>query len=129
MFTHPATSKNVDSDIIGKQITNAIKVIMEYDKDIKPGDIAIIMKKCNDNTVFHKICENLDKIYMKMGYEEHTHIFETKGDGTHDKIDWANISDENNELLKTIMISIHGDKGMDHKVVIFLGLTEGSLSL
>jgi hypothetical protein len=129
MFTHPATSKNVESDIIGKQITNAIKVIMEYDKDIKPGDIAIIMKKCNGNAVFHKICENLDKLYMKMGYEEHTHIFETKGDGTHDKIDWDNISDENNELLKTIMISIHGDKGMDHKVVIFLGLTEGSLPM
>jgi hypothetical protein len=129
IFTHPATSNNVESDIIGKQITNAIKVIMDHDNDIKPGDIAIIMKKCNGNSVFHKIHENLNKLYKNKGFNEKIHIFETKIDGSHDKIDWQNISDENNELLKTIMISIHGDKGMDHKVVIFLGLTEGSLPM
>lgn len=129
MFTHPPTSRNLDSDIIGKQIANAIKVIMEYDESVKPGDIAILMKKCNENTVFYKVRENLDKLYKTMGYEEHTHMFETKVDGSHEKIDWRNISDENNELMKTIMISIHGDKGMDHKVVVFLGLTEGSLPM
>ena len=129
MFTHPSTSSNSSADIIANQITSSIKCLMGYDDTITPGDICIIMKKCNGNHTFHKIFENLDKFYTSIDYPNRIKIFETQGDGSHNKIDWDNIMDSGGKCMKTVMISIHGDKGKGHRVVYFLGLSEKSLPM
>ena len=129
MFTHPSTSSNSSADIIANQITSSIKCLMGYDDTITPGDICIIMKKCNGNHTFHKIFENLDKFYTSIDFPNRIKIFETQGDGSHNKIDWDNIMDSDGKCMKTVMISIHGDKGKGHRVVYFLGLSEKSLPM
>jgi superfamily I DNA/RNA helicase len=45
----------------------------------------------------------------------------TDCDGGHNSLDW------NKAKGKTKLLSIHGDKGRGHKVVFFVGLTEGSI--
>jgi hypothetical protein len=45
----------------------------------------------------------------------------TSGDGRRNTLDW------NEAQGKTKMLSVHGDKGKGHKVVFFMGLTEGSI--
>lgn len=129
MFTHPSTSKNCEAEIIATQITSSIECLMGYDTTIKPGDICIIMKKCNSNHVFHKIFERLNEFYTSINHSNKIKIFETQGDGSHNKIDWDNIMDSNGNCMKTVMISIHGDKGKGHRVVYFIGLSEKSLPL
>ena len=129
MFTHPSTSSNSSADIIGSQITSSIKCLMGYDDTITPGDICILMKKCNGNHTFHKIFEKMDKFYTSIGLPNRIKIFETQGDGSHNKIDWDNIMDSGGNCMKTVMISIHGDKGKGHRVVYFIGLSEKSLPM
>lgn len=129
MFTHPKTSSNYEGDIIAKQITSSIECLMDCDKTIKPGDICIIMKKSNGNHTFHKINERLSELYKDLGFTDNIKIFETRGDGSHNKIDWEDVMDSNGECSKTIMISIHGDKGKGHRAVYFIGLSEKSLPL
>jgi hypothetical protein len=102
---------------------------MELDDSILPGDICIIMKKSNGNHTFHKIYERLSKLYLDKGYTDNIKIFETRGDGSHNKIDWSDVMDARGNCSKTIMISIHGDKGKGHRVVYFIGLSEKSLPL
>ena len=129
LFTHPSTSNNVFADIIADQITSSIACLMGYDSSVKPGDICILMKKCNNNHTFHKIYEKLEVLYNSMGYSNKIKIFETQGDGSHNKIDWSETIDSSGKSMKTVMISIHGDKGKGHKVVYFIGLSEKSLPL
>ena len=129
MFTHPSTSSNSSADIIASQITSSIRCLMGYDNTITPGDICILMKKCNGNHTFHKIFENLEKFYTSIGFPNRIKIFETQGDGSHNKIDWDNIMDSGGNCMKTVMISIHGDKGRGHRAVYFIGLSEKSLPM
>jgi superfamily I DNA/RNA helicase len=132
LFGHDCISKNDTSHKLALSISNCIIKIMELDKEIKPDDIAIIMKKSNSNFVFEHIKNILPKLYKKNNIQATYNLvmnefdsnlihFETSGDGYTNSINWDKAKN------KTILISIHGDKGKGHKVVFFLGLSKKSI--
>jgi hypothetical protein len=133
LFMHDCMSNNIKAHSIAKSVCNTIIAILENDKEIKLGDVAIIMKKSNNNYIFEQIKNIFPSIYIKYytAYDENNiqnnnlndllcH-FETNADGYRYSIDW------NKAVNKTILLSIHGDKGKGHKVVFFLGLSKKSI--
>lgn len=122
VFTHDRISKNQGAYAIACQVSSAIRELFRHDDTLKPRDVAIIMKKSNSNHVFEQLKIILNKTYQVMGFEADSIIhFETRGDGYHNSIDWSKAD------KKTVLLSIHGDKGKGHKVVFFLGLTHKSI--
>ena len=127
LFTHYPTSDNTNTNtntnsmIIDKQVKTMIKTLLNKDDSITPGDIAIIMAKTRNNNIYIKLLFILNKFYKKRGWADSVLHMTTEGDGVHNPLDW------NKATGKTIMLSIHGDKGRGHKVVFFLGLSEGSI--
>ena len=137
LFGHDCISKNDTSHKLAQSISNTIIKIIQLDKEIKPDDIAIIMKKSNSNYVFEHIKNILPKLYKKYNIQHNLNIqmeniqteninsqlvhFETSGDGYSNSINWDKAKN------KTVLISIHGDKGKGHKVVFFLGLSKKSI--
>ena len=121
IFTHYAASQNSNSHINAEQVSRMIDTLMNLDSSITPGDIAIIMGKSNENVVYEQLLPILNKMYMKRGYVDSVIYMTTKADGYHNSLNWAEAND------KTVMVSIHGDKGKGHKVVFFLGFTERSI--
>ena len=132
LFGHDCISKNDTSHKLAQSISNTIIKIIQLDKEIKPDDIAIIMKKSNSNYVFEHIKNILPKLFLQNNIgmtqniimeklDSHLIHFETSGDGYSNSINWDKAKD------KTVLISIHGDKGKGHKVVFFLGLSKKSI--
>ena len=61
-------------------------------------------------------------MYKSIGKDpDLVYYMSTYGDGQHVSLDWERAEG------KTVMLSIHGDKGKGHKVVFLLGLTEMSI--
>jgi len=133
LFMHDCMSNNIKAHSIAKIVCNTIVTILENDKEIKLGDVAIIMKKSNNNYIFEQIKNIFPSIYIKYftSYNENQTQynnsndllchFETNADGYRYPIDW------NKAANKGILLSIHGDKGKGHKVVFFLGLSKKSI--
>lgn len=139
LFGHDCISKNDTSYKLAQSISNTIINIIKFDKTIKPDDIAIMMKKSNSNFVFDHVKNILPNLYKKNNIIANTNViindtniivensntqlihFETSGDGYSNSINWDKAKN------KTVMISIHGDKGKGHKVVFFLGLSKKSI--
>ncbi len=128
LFGHDCISKNDTSYKLAQSISNTIIKIIQLDPEIKPDDVAIIMKKSNSNFVFEHIKNILPKLYKKHNInsnqiEINSHLihFETSGDGYTNSINW------DKAINKTVLISIHGDKGKGHKLVFFLGLSNKSI--
>lgn len=133
LFGHDCISKNDTSHKLAMSISNTIIKIIKYDKEIKPDDIAIVMKKSNSNYVFEHIKNILPKLYKQNNiqisnndiidkdFNSQLVHFETSGDGYTNSINWDKARE------KTVLISIHGDKGKGHKVVFFLGLSKKSI--
>jgi superfamily I DNA/RNA helicase len=126
LFGHDCISKNDTSYKLALSISNTIITIITLDKTIKPDDIAIMMKKSNSNFVFEHIKNILPNLYKKNDIviddnEPQLIHFETSGDGYSNSINWDKAKN------KTVMISIHGDKGKGHKVVFFLGFSKKSI--
>lgn len=139
LFGHDCISKNDTSYKLAQSISNTIINIIKFDKTIKPDDIAIMMKKSNSNFVFDHIKNILPNLYKKNNIIINSNViiddtdiivensntqlihFETSGDGYSNSINWDKAKN------KTVMISIHGDKGKGHKVVFFLGLSKKSI--
>jgi hypothetical protein len=122
LFTHLKTSdNNTNARINAEQVTKMIETLMEKYNTIKPGDIAIIMAKTKGNEVFFQLQNTLTALYKTKGFTNMVCHMNTDADGYHNRLDFDATKG------KTIMLSIHGDKGRGHKVVFFLGLTEGSI--
>lgn len=126
LFAHMGISNNIGSMILACTVRKAIKALLKNDTSIQPGDIAIIMRIANQNKVFAQMEPMLNSLYKRLGYT-HAHVgckvFETKREMAHIAIDW-NIAEH-----KTVMLSVHGDKGKGHKVVFVLGYAERSIPL
>jgi hypothetical protein len=121
LFTCPPSSRNHGADVVAKQVTRCIVELFKLDPSLTPGDVAIVMAKSNRNSVFHQIERRLSAVYAGMGFQDVIKIFETKVGGQVFPIKWEKATG------KTVMLSIHGDKGRGHPVVFFLGLTEGTV--
>lgn len=121
MLCPPFTQNNLSS-IIAIQVRKVIDTLFDIDPDIFPADIAIIMGRTNANPVFKQLEYELSDLYLRRGFgSDAIKVFETRGDGYSMSIDWAKAQN------RTVMLSIHGDKGKGHKVVFFLGCSEGCI--
>ena len=122
VFTHHSVSDSTTARINAEQVTAMIKTLMELDRTVEPGDIAIIMAKSKKNYWFCQLQDTLPKMYESIGKDPNlVYYMSTYGDGQHVSLDW------NRAEGKTVMLSIHGDKGKGHKVVFLLGLSEKSI--
>ena len=122
LFTHLSTTNNTTARLNAEKVTAMIKTLMELDRSIQPNDIAIIMGRSNKNAVFHQLQDTLPKMYASIGKNSKlVCCMTTNGDGRHITLDWTEAEG------KTVMLSIHGDKGKGHKVVFLLGVTENSI--
>ena len=121
LFTHLKASDNTTGRANAEIITNMIDNLMSLDNDIKPGDIAILMGKVTNNYIYSQLLDTLRKLYQKKGYKNAVLIMSTYGDGYHNSLNWDKTSN------KTVLLSIHADKGKSHKVVFLLGVTEKSI--
>jgi len=126
LFPHLSYSNfctvNTNSRIIAQKVTMIINELMEFDPSINPADVAIIMNKVNDNPIYVQLKDTLNSLYLKRGFPEDSVIhMDTNSQGEKKKLNWSVTEG------KTVMLSIHGDKGKGHKVVFFLGFTEKSI--
>ena len=121
IFTHLKASDNTTGRANAEIITNMIATLMEKDQSIIPGDIAILMGKVTNNYIYSQLQDTLGKLYQKKGYNNAVLIMSTYGDGYHNSLKWDKTHS------KTVLLSIHGDKGKSHKVVILMGVTEKSI--
>jgi len=94
---------------------------MERDPSIRPADIAIIMAKTKANYTYEQLKDTLTKFYASQGFGDALHHMNTEADGYHNTLDWSKAAG------RTVMLSVHGDKGRGHRAVFFLGCTEGSV--
>lgn len=144
LFGHDCISHNESAYKLAIGISNTIISILKLDNQIKPDDIAIIMKKSNSNYVYEHLKDILPKLLKKnniypsnqsnqnnqSNQTNQTNLtnsyivhFETNGDGYSNTINWEKSKD------KIVLVSIHGDKGKGHKVVFFLGLSKKSIPI
>lgn len=122
IFISPPSSNNKLSMYIAVQVRNALDALFDIDPDVRPQDVAILMARTNNNHVFKQLHFELQQLYHdKFGLEDAVKIFETRVGQHNISIDWDKAEG------KTVMLSIHGDKGKGHKVVFFLGFSENSI--
>jgi hypothetical protein len=122
VFSHYNTSNASDAYLTAKMTTSIIATLLDLDKTLRPGDFAVIMAKTKGNLIFEHLVPELKTLYSNLGYRDQViHMSTETGDGRQGRLDWENAKG------KTVLLSIHGDKGKGHRVVIFLGLTEGSI--
>ncbi|KAG2424939.1 hypothetical protein HXX76_014097 [Chlamydomonas incerta] len=122
LFVCPPASKNNTGDIVAHQVCTALEILRQMEEpDLCPRDVAVIMTRSNNNPVFRQLAWHLGALYRRWGFTDSVKTFETRGDGYCVPIDWAQA------VGKTVLLSIHGDKGKGHKVVFFLGFNEGSV--
>ena len=121
LFTHLKTATNTNARINAEQVTAMIRALMDHDTTVVPDDIAIIMPKSRANETFYQLEETLGELFSERGFRDAVAYMNTEGDGRHNTLDWVRAAG------KAKLLSIHGDKGKGHKVVVFLGFTEGAL--
>jgi hypothetical protein len=108
---------------LARTVAECIKTLMQEQSNITPADVAVLMSSANRNVVFTELQKELSNLYHKeFGYaREMAKVFETIFEDQRVSIDWGGAKG------KTVMLSIHGDKGKGHRVVFLLGYTEGSI--
>lgn len=125
LFTHGSLSNGVESLSVATDVAKIVNVIMENDKSIKPSDIIVMMRKCNNNTTFVHLKNQLNIVFNKRGYnkKDNVCVFQTKSVNGNITINWNKAKD------KAVLCSIVADKGKGHKIVFVLGMSEDSLPM
>lgn len=123
LFTHGSVSKDINILSISSMVSCILRQVMKHDKSVVPGDIAIIMRKTNNNKVYEHLQETLETTFTEMGFSKAVIHMSTKSKYDGNSLNWDKAQD------KTVLISIHGDKGKGHKLVIVLGATEKSIPM
>lgn len=121
LFTHGGLTKDGDVMVCTLQIVEMIEKLLDFDDLLKPSDIVFIMAKSKENKLFQQLMINLNELYEKRGWKDSIEYMTTEADGYHNTLNWNKCEN------KSVLISIHGDKGKGHKAVFFLGLTENSI--
>jgi hypothetical protein len=121
LFPHGSVSKKFEVHQLVRQLIHTLAILCVYDPSIVPSDVCFLMRKSNDQKVFDFLRNELETFWSQKGYTNSVIHFATQHDGFRTPIQWEFAEN------KTCLISIHGDKGKGHKVVFFLGLSQGSL--
>jgi hypothetical protein len=110
---------NFNAAVVADIVFNCILFLLHHDPSLRLSDFAILMPRSNDNAVFNQLEERLNKHFGPRS----AIILRSKVNGDRQGINW--------ELAKTLnavrLLSIHADKGLGHKAVFCLGITENSL--
>jgi hypothetical protein len=141
-FLHGGINNNIESKNTAEIILNIILTIMANDNDIGYGDIVVLSKKINNNAVFQKLDvllkeHNIDSIFYetKCGDENKTidmsKLKEYKCSKCNKEFNKKSYKCKNcGELRKRnkiALISGHGFKGGEAKLVIVFGQSELSI--
>ncbi|KAJ9506865.1 hypothetical protein QJQ45_024930, partial [Haematococcus lacustris] len=129
LFAHPdlRLAPNSAASITAEQVCIIIQHFMQADSSLKPQDVAIIAMNTNSNAVFGQLGAKLPYLYSSHfgtsmedspSYVKH---FVTKSELATTTMDWSSASG------KTVMLSVHGDKGRSHKLVVVLNLSYEAL--
>ena len=121
LFTHGSVTKTFEVYQLVRQLVDMLSILCQQDATIVPSDVCFLMRKSNDQRVFDFLRMELETFWSKKGYINSVIHFATQQDGYRTPIQWEFAEN------KSCLISIHGDKGKGHKVVFFLGLSQGSL--
>lgn len=122
LFTCPPASRNNTGDVVAKRVCAALEALWDSGERFVPSDVGVVMSRSNNNPVFKQLQHHMEALYRRMGLgEERVKAFETRGDGYCIPIDWAQA------VGRTVLLSVHGDKGKGHRIVFFLGFNEGSV--
>jgi hypothetical protein len=123
LFAHYSLSYNYGSYHTASNISKTIEYLLKHDQTLHPRDVAILMSRSHENSLFYQLEYHLNRLYERLGYGNavRVKIFDTKHELSRISINWEDATD------KTTMLSIHGDKGKGHKVVFCLGFTENSI--
>ncbi|NDE15017.1 hypothetical protein EBZ80_08820 [bacterium] len=115
-FTHDATMSFQGAYHTAQTVLRMIEALRAHDQSVTTGDIVILMKRCNHQSVFNRLA-----VMLRQRGEEF-YVAETRNClNEHHAIDWERARD------RLVMLSIHGDKGKGHPVVFFLGFSAGSI--
>jgi hypothetical protein len=123
VFSHYNISNASDALLTAKMTTSIVETLLDLDSSLSPGDVAVIMGKTRGNLIYKHLLVHLNDLYTRIGFhgDRVIHMSTETGDGRQGRLEWENAKN------KTVLLSIHGDKGKGHRVVIFLGLTENSI--
>lgn len=136
-FAHlPIHSSSSAAFEVAQQVAGMVRAFMENDPTLGPGDVSVIMRKTNANVVFEHMTNTLQQTFQSLlgaggaggaGGESGAsggvrHMKTQYADG-HVPLQWAHTKDQ------CLLLSVCGDKGRHHKLVIALGVTEGSIPL
>ena len=121
LFTHQGFSNNFRGLTVTWQVVEMIKVLMEHDATITPSDIAIVMARTNKNPIFEQLKRQLKSYYATRRWTNHIKHFRTQFDSHRKSIDYTEA------IGKTVLISIHGFKGKDRRVIFFIGFSNCSI--
>jgi hypothetical protein len=122
LFACPSENSNHTAHAIARQVCGVLAELRAGpEPDLHPEDVAVIMPRSNHNPVYHQLVTRLEHLYASWGHgpDGTVALFETRGDNFVRPIDW------NLARGRTVLLSVHGDKGKGHKIVFFLGLSEG----
>ena len=122
LFACPNENSNHTAHAIAWQVCGVLAELRAGpEPDLRPEDVAIIMPRSNRNPVFHQLVAGLEHLYASwgLGTDGTVALFETRGDNFVRPIDWSLARG------RTVLLSVHGDKGKGHRIVFFLGLSEG----
>lgn len=123
LFPHLGLIDNSNSLDTSRRILMIIEILFNIETSLLPEDIVVICPKSNDSAIYHQLKNELHNYYQKRGLENHVTHFQTRADGYHNTIDWEKAKG------KTVLTSIHGEKGKGHQVVFFIGFSHKSLPM
>lgn len=124
LFQHGSVTKESERAKLAQYVVYIIDYILSKDSSIQLDDIVVLMNKTNANAVFEKIVVKLNEYYFRtLGIENGVVHYATKNDEGRMTINW------DSGIKRTKLMSIHGDKGKGHKVVIVLGASEKSIPM
>lgn len=121
LFTHGSSSKTFEVHQSVQQILLMLETLCNHDATIVPSDVCFLMRKSNNQKIFDFLRVELEKFWSQKGFSNSVIHFATQHDGYRTPIQWEFAEN------KSCLISIHGDKGKGHKVVFFLGFSQGTL--
>jgi len=121
LFTHGSLNKQYDVYMLAGQLCDMLGILVRHDPTITPGDVCFLMRRSNDQAVFTALLPQLERFWNARKHYNVAIHFATQFDGFRNSIHWGMAEG------KTVLLSIHGDKGKGHKVVFFLGLTQKSI--
>lgn len=118
---------------VATQLVGMVEAVFAHDPSLVPGDVAFLMRKTNDNLLFHHLLPLLNAFFREWASQNGDasaevcewacHLRTKIGDGRV-SLSWNDLTERQCKLL-----SVCGDKGKQHKLVVVVGFTENSIPL